>query len=320
MFSDTKTRYSAGEIDKQRFFLEMFKGHRLLFEYPTLLDRNDLRKIEVTQNGVVFTIASHGCEILINCDPTDVHSLPMSYLNFGQYESSETDVVMKLIKPGDVVFDIGANIGWYTLNLLLARKGTTVYSFEPIPASYRLLINNLKLNHQSIDKAFNFGLAEEAKKAVFFFDVECAMASSMANLRASQSTVTVECDVKRLDDVVAADSSFRKIDFIKCDVEGAELFVFKGAVETLKRFRPVVFSEMLRKWSKKFNYHPNDIIGLFRSTGYECFVINKGRIEKFGMVDDLTTHTNYLFFDEAKHGGLIEEINRMGVMEKMERL
>ena len=318
MFEDTKSRYGDQAIDKQAFFREMFEVHKHLFNYPSLLKQNDLKKVEITDAGVVFTIASHGRDILITCDPTDMHSLPMSYLNFGEYESSEVDVVMKLVRPGDVIFDIGANIGWYTLNLLLGQKGTTVYSFEPIPSSYRLLVNNLKLNHQASGKAFNFGLSDENKKIEFFYDVECAMASSMANLRGSQSTVKVECNVKRLDDVVASDGSLQKLDLIKCDVEGAELFVFKGGIETINRFRPVVFSEMLRKWSKKFGYHPNDIIGLFRSIGYECYVIGEGKITKFGMVDDLTVHTNYLFFDEKKHGNIIEAVNRMGVGRKTE--
>jgi hypothetical protein len=54
-----------------------------------------------------------------------------------------------------------------------------------------------------------------------------------------------------------------KVDFIKCDVEGAELFVYQGAKATLMQQKPIVFTEMLRKWAAKFDYHPNDIIALF---------------------------------------------------------
>ena len=60
-------------------------------------------------------------------------------------------------------------------------------------------------------------------------------------------------------------------DFIKCDVEGAELLVFKGAKNTLINNKPIVFSEILRKWSKKFNYNPNDIFKFFYDLGYKSF-------------------------------------------------
>lgn len=49
-------------------------------------------------------------------------------------------------------------------------------------------------------------------------------------------------------------------DFIKCDVEGAELLVLKGGEETLKSKKPVIFIELIRKWAQKFNYHPNEVI------------------------------------------------------------
>jgi hypothetical protein len=134
------------------------------------------------------------------------------------------------------------------------------------------------------------------------------MASSMANLREDEDTVMVECEVKKLDDFVSSMLSLKRLDFIKCDVEGAELFVFKGAAETIKKYKPIIFSEMLRKWSKKFGYHPNDIINLFRSIDYECYVINNDKIEKFGYVDDDTIQTNYLFFHKEKHVDIIVNI------------
>lgn len=71
---------------------------------------------------------------------------------------------------------------------------------------------------------------------------------------------TVQCKLRTLDDYTAETKI--RVDFIKCDVEGAELLVFKGAIDTIARDKPVIFSEILRKWSAKFNYNPNEIFDL----------------------------------------------------------
>ncbi|TSC96029.1 MAG: methyltransferase, FkbM family domain protein [Parcubacteria group bacterium Athens1014_10] len=306
MLLDKKNSYLNGGIhgveEKYKYTNEMFKIHKHLFEYSELIKKSPIKKIEINNEEVVFTINSEGMDILIACDKRDANSLPMMCLNFAAYnENEEMDMILKLVRPGDVVFDIGANIGWHTINILLKHKGVVVYSFEPIKSSYRYLIKNLKLNNLDADKTYNIGLSDENKREKFYFDVECAMASSMSNLRESKNTVMEECEIKRLDDFISTMPLVEKLDFIKCDVEGAELLVFKGAIQTIKKYKPIVFSEILRKWSKKFGYHPNDLIELFRSMDYECYVIHDKKLKKFSKVDDKTIETNYLFFHKEKH-------------------
>ena len=309
MLMKKRNEYLAGKIDKNKYMDEMFETHRYLFEYPPFIKNSPIKKIEMTQELVIFTICNAKHNIKICCDERDAHSLPMSFLNFSAYEADESKMMLKLIKPGDVVFDIGANIGWHTLSILLSCKGTSVYSFEPIKSSYQYLLKNLKLNGQNTDKIYNIGFSDTNKTVNFYFDIKNATASSMANLRENNDTVMEECVVKRLDDFVRSMPSLAKLDFIKCDVEGAELFVFKGAIEVVKKYKPIIFSEMLRKWSKKFGYHPNDIIEFFRDIEYECYVPNKGKIDEFGYVNDETTETNYLFFHKKKHADMIKTLS-----------
>lgn len=307
MLLEKRDKYLKLGGDKQKYMSEMFEVHKLLFDYSLLIKNSPLVKIEITEESVVFTIASCGKDIKICCDKRDAHSLPMSYLNFSKYEEAETSMILELIKPRDVVFDIGANIGWHTLNILLHVPGTKVYSFEPINVSYEYLLKNLKLNNQNTDNVFIFGFSDENKVVNFYFDTECNPASSMANLRESEYTVIQKCRVKKIDDFVKSKPDIRNIDFIKCDVEGAELLVFKGGLEIIKKYRPVIFSEMLRKWSKKFGYHPNDIIKLFLEIGYECYIIND-RLVKFGYVEEDTLHTNYIFLHKEKHKSIASKL------------
>jgi len=304
---EKNNKYLNGEIEKHRYMEEMFETHRHLFEYPTLIKNSPIQKIEINNEEVIFTIHNANNSIMICCDEKDAYSLSMTFLNFSAYEADESDMILKLIKPGDVVFDIGANIGWYTLNVLLKHKGTSVYSFEPIKSSYQYLKKNLTLNHQKTDKIYNIGLSDENKTVKFFFDTECTTASSMVNLREDKDTVMVECEVKRLDDVFPS-FGINRLDFIKCDVEGAEKFVFEGGIKTIRKYKPIIFSEMLRKWSKKFGYHPDDIIHLLADIGYHCYGYITSKIEKIDSVTPELETTNFFFFQETKHKKTIETL------------
>ena len=244
MLTEKKNKYLNGGIDKNEHMKEMFETHKHLFEYPELIKSSPVQKIEITDEDVIFTIRNAGKHIMVCCDKRDVYSIPLTYLNLSKIserDDDETRMILNIIKPKDVVFDI-----------------------------------------------------------------ECATASSMANLREDKGTTMVECKVKKMDDFVSSLPSFTKLDFIKCDVEGAEKFVFEGGIETIKKYKPIIFSEMLRKWSKKFNYHPNDIINLFNSIDYECYIINKDKIEKLECVTEDTIQTMFLFFHKEKHKKVIK--------------
>jgi hypothetical protein len=122
----------------------------------------------------------------------------------------------------------------------------------------------------------------------------------MVNLRETENFIKVKCSVKRLDDVFPS-LGVNRLDFIKCDVEGSELLVFQGGYETIKKYKPMIFSEMLRKWASKFNYHPNKIISSLKDLGYRCFIIRNGQLNEFFKMDDKTLETNFLFLHAEKH-------------------
>jgi hypothetical protein len=114
---------------------------------------------------------------------------------------------------------------------------------------------------------------------------------------------TFQCQVRTLDSFTAETGT--RVDFIKCDVEGAELLVFQGGIETIRRDKPVVLSEILRKWSAKFNYDPNEIFALFREIGYQVYTAHGGKLVEFGLMDENTIPTNYFFLHPEKHAELV---------------
>jgi hypothetical protein len=87
---------------------------------------------------------------------------------------------------------------------------------------------------------------------------------------------------------------------IKIDVEGAELLVLRGAQETLRHQHPIIQCEMLRKWAKRFKYHPNDIIAFLSRFGYQCYVLRSGKLCRFHAMTDETEERNFFFIHSER--------------------
>lgn len=253
--------YKNNKFDKKEYNQLMFNIHEKLIDYCELIKSSMIEKIEINKENIIIDIKYNTNNIKMLLHSKDSTAVSIQILNFGEYESEELNMVLKLLGMLDnesVIFDIGANLGWYTLNLKKDMKTRKIYSFEPIKETFDKLKQNLYINEIDENNIFNFGFFNENKKIEFFYDILASGASSLADLREVKTTQKVECNVRRMDDFVK-DENINRIDFIKCDVEGSELFVYQGGIESIDRFKPIVFSEMLRKWSNKFGYHPNDI-------------------------------------------------------------
>ncbi|UGQ46608.1 FkbM family methyltransferase [Massilia endophytica] len=302
--TDTLTQFQEGKIDKPTFIKTMYEAHHaVFFDYAAYLPRTNVKKIEVEDGRVIMTSRDRG--IRIACTPGDYRVAPMETLNFFDYEKEESDMMEKLVADGDNFFDIGANIGWYSINIAASRRATTVYAFEPIPDTYERLQTNLALNATSNIKPFNFGLSDQPGEFTFYYPAEGSGNASAVNLTGRGDVRTAQCTVRTLD--AFAEETGVRVDFIKCDVEGAELLVFKGGHATIARDKPIVLAEILRKWSAQFGYSPNEIFTLFRALGYEAYTSNGGRLQPFGTMDENTIPTNFFFLHREKHAELLRQ-------------
>ena len=303
----TLSQFQQGAIDKPSFIKTMYEQHHaMLFDYAAYIGQTNVRKIEIEDGKVVMTSRDRG--IRIACTPGDYRVAPMETLNFFDYEKEEATMMENLVADGDNFFDIGANIGWYALNIAASRRATTVYAFEPIPTTYGHLTTNLALNASANIKPHNFGLSEQAGEFTFYYPPEGSGNASAVKLTGRDDVRTAQCEVRTQDDYTAETGT--RVDFIKCDVEGAELLVFKGGIETIARDRPIVLSEILRKWSAKFGYNPNEIFALFRGVGYQVFTAEDGRLVEFGEMDENTIPTNYFFLHPEAHAEQLRRYRR----------
>jgi FkbM family methyltransferase len=293
---DLRKAFQEGALAKPAFIDAMHAHHRVLHEYARFLQGTDVASIELVAGEVVMTMRGTGVRFV--CDPEDKRLAPIDALNFGTYEKDELDRVVALLRPGDTVLDVGANLGFYTLTLARRVPGLALHAFEPIPRTFAALERHLALNGVAA-KAYPFGFSDEAAEKTFYFYPEDSVNASAANLTGGANVAEVRCRVERLDDFVRREKVVP--DFVKCDVEGAELLVFKGGLETLGRHRPAILTEMLRKWSAPFGYHPNEIIELLAGLGYRCFTLRSGELVPFARMDESTVETNFFFLHPARH-------------------
>jgi len=295
---EIRDRHLSGVLSKPEYIQEMYeKRHAQLFEYAKYLAQTDVESIEIRNGEVIMTSKKYGVRML--CPEGDHRVAPIESLNFLGYEEKDTKMILKLIPEKGVVFDIGANMGWYSLLIAHHCKVKQVHAFEPIPKTYSYLEQNVQLNQLTSVVTHPFGLSNERKDLTFYFYPEGSGNASSENLSERKDAELLTCHVEKMDDF--ADDNKLSVDFIKCDVEGAELFAFQGAVETLKRDKPIVFAEMLRKWAAKFNYHPNEIIDLFTSLGYLCFYAEGIVLKELTDMTDDTVETNFFFLHGQKH-------------------
>lgn len=300
---DLVSLYRKKELDKPSFIRNMYERfHSTLFDYAQYLPSTDIKKIEVEDNFVILTSRSRG--IRVECPLGDHRSAPIEALNFLDYEKDEVAMIENLVSESANFFDIGANIGWYSLNIGAGRRGAHVFAFEPIPNTFSRLERNVSLNSLKNITLCNFGFSNAVGEFTFYYYSEGSGNASSANLTGRSDVEQVRCKVRTLDDYT--EQNRVRVDFIKCDVEGGELMVFQGGIQTILRDKPIVFSEILRKWSDKFGYNPNEIFALFRSMDYQAFTLHGTKLQEFFFMDENTVETNFFFLHPKQHAKEID--------------
>ena len=234
-------------------------------------------------------------------------------LEKGAYDNDEKEmnILSHLIKPGDIVLDLGANIGVYTrmFSKLTGRNGQ-VHAFEAMPGMYGYFIFNMKnclynniITH-NVAVGDKLGLYDIVLPDIGMEDIYQAGLKRQENACGQEFTVPM----------VTLDSfythCFNRVDFIKCYVEGAELLVFRGAKRVLSEMMPKVICEV-SNGSEVLGASEEDLFKLFKEHGYKSLFYDGKKIFSCEEKDDKNTNPNYIFFhcNDTEAENIIEKIN-----------
>ena len=309
---------NPGEQKKEyieRMYNEIYSK---LFELRDLLKDSSVEEIKISDKGVTTKLIKTG--IKYNLVKGDYRNCALESLNFGLYEGFDGNTIERIIdyiskknksiKNYDkklIFLDVGANNGWYTL-YAKNKNNIRVISFEPSENTANCLRENLKLNNFSIELVKQIALGDQEKQTFLYKNENISGMSSLRILDPESMHNKEKIITKRLDDL---DNDFNKnIGFIKVDIEGAELMFIKGALESIKESMPIIFMELLRKWSAKFNYHPQEVLEILNNIGYECYKIcDYGKLKKFKEITEETKETNFVFIPNSKKNLILQDLD-----------
>ena len=206
--------------------------------------------------------------VALNCDPFQTVSLAL----YGEWAKDECGIICSLIKEGDFVLDVGANIGTITV-AMAKRVGSTgrVFAFEPQTAAYYCLCGNVALTHAlSNVRALNMAVSDfDGVIQVPVIDVNQPF--NVGGVRLADPVYDAASNLPKEDVACVKIDSLQlpRVDFIKIDVETMEAKVLAGSVETVRRCRPVIMAEaLLGELSSVESLNVAGMIAFFKEHNY----------------------------------------------------
>ena len=151
----------------------------------------------------------------------------------GLYEYEKQQRVSREVRPNTVFYDVGAHVGFYSLLASALVGSGKVFAFEPVPRNLVYLREHLALNHVTNVEVLPVAVSDKTGMAPFHMEQ-----TGFMGCLSSEGSITVP--TATLDSLVQ-DGRIPPPDYIKMDIEGAELLALQGANETLRHYKPVIF-------------------------------------------------------------------------------
>jgi FkbM family methyltransferase len=191
--------------------------------------------------------------------------------------------LLKIIKPGDICWDIGANIGFYTCLLASqVEEAGAVVAFEPAIRTCSYLHQNVSLNQFKNVTVVNKGLGDKTEQRHLYYS-EASLTEGTASLKYAEGRIASERVT--LDTI---DNLIRELpvpNFIKIDVEGYQLEVLRGGEQCLKTYAPLLMAE-LKDVGDTNRDDFNEIEQYIASLGYTLYEIGKYTLKRCACISD----------------------------------
>lgn len=183
------------------------------------------------------------------------------------FETGTTNLLKDILRPDDIVFDIGANLGWYTILCSKIVPRGECHAFEPVPWIFDKLNSNCFMNNATENTFLNQVAVGSTGRIVRLhtFPGEPHTHSSVSPLAHGRRDFFVsEAQMITLNEYIKG-KGIRVVNFIKCDVEGAEFEVLKGASDLFAlEVPPMWLLEANEGTSKAFDYRPSDLFAFLK--------------------------------------------------------
>lgn len=276
--------------------VQVKKNLDLLRNTLSLINQLNLKKIEINQKSCILQLIDDSKFILNPEIKNPLLTIPLT----GYFENKETTFLKSKIKKDSVIFDIGANFGWYSVHFskFVGLNGQ-IHCFEPVQEAFSELEENVKINDCSNVVLNNTAIGKENGKLTLYVSDKLGTAFTSEHGEGKK----IETNLLKLD-YYFADKNLTKIDLIKADVEGGELNVLYGAERILDEFHPALFIEVQEEHTMKYGYKPVDLFNFLIKKGYKIYYLDQN--SKLCELKDFEILPTYNFY--CSHSN-INEIN-----------
>jgi FkbM family methyltransferase len=215
----------------------------------------------------------------------------------GFHHVSELLFLKTILKKEMTFVDIGANQGEFSLFAASILKEGKVIAFEPVSYQLSLLIDNVKLNEFENIEINNYGLLNKSTSLGAFTSDESSIDGGnegLSSLYKSSSRNQFEeiIDLKVFDEEYF--EKLNRLDIVKIDIEGAELFALQGMEKSISKFRPLIILEMNAETFSNAGYKMSDVFEFLNKYSYKPFRISRGILKELDE-NELTSFSNVAF-------------------------
>jgi FkbM family methyltransferase len=203
-------------------------------------------------------------------DPRDL--VPATILRTGHWQPEIWHSISPSLSDGSVFLDVGAHIGYFSMKAT-GKVGSTghVVSFEPNPEILKLLRDNVEANQAQNVTVEPIACTDREQTLTIYAAGSTNTGTSSLSRNNANSTDEpprpYSVRGRPIDDVVR-ELNLSRVDVIKIDVEGAEVLVLRGTINTLKRFHPKVVVEVIPEQLASFHTTPEELAALLKKAGY----------------------------------------------------
>ena len=221
----------------------------------------------------------------------------------GLYEFEDMAFLLHVLRKDDLFIDVGANVGSYTI-LACSAIGASGYAFEPVPSTYKRLIDNIHLNHlENRVKCLNIGLGR--KKGILAFTTGKMNTVNHVLASGEQSDSTINVEVYTLDEILSDKSPA----LIKIDVEGYETPVLEGALQTLKNKTLHTVIMELKGLGRRYGFEESRILEMMIDFGFQTYSYNPFDRTLINLQGKNVTSGNTLFVREESLSTVMDKLN-----------
>lgn len=207
----------------------------------------------------------------------DFHDLLQRQMWFNLYDTHETRLVRELLEPGDVFFDVGANVGYYSF-IASQQVGASgqVHAFEPIPRNVASLRRGIETNHIENIVINQLAIGEtQGKLSIFLGDDDIGNTGWASIIQTKLKHRPFEVMMTSIDQYIA-ENRVGTVALIKLDIEGAEFEALKGMDNLLSgSAKPPLIIELNEFLLKQRGLPPGELLAYLKQRGYEFFLIGR---------------------------------------------